>query len=275
MYSYGWLVYLRKEADTGSVGTGSRDYGYLDSGSMAMRKKLLVIICACCLAASLAGCKAEEEIVNVPTPKIEQQTVVLEREKSAPEHYFEVTGNGEIIAVPDFATITLRVSGAGETAEEASAVCQGEAQKLIGAVISLHILKHNIQQRGMEIVPVTDETGKSPSSYLATDVIILTITQVGRTEQIIASLVDAGDNELISVTYSITESSEAYRNALSAAIDDARGKAETLADKTDVRLGDVIGIVETAFDETKLIGVAFESSAIAVNAQVTVRYKIG
>ena len=77
------------------------------------------------------------------------------------------------------------------------------------------------------------------------------------------------------MTYSITESSEAYRNALSAAIDDARAKAETLADKTGVRLGDVIGIVETAFDETKLIGVAFESSAIAVNAQVTVRYKIG
>ena len=89
-----------------------------------MGKKLLVIICAVCLAASLAGCKAEDEIVNVPTPKIEQQTVVLEREKSAPEHYFEVTGNGEIIAAPDFATITLRVSGAGETAEEASGVCQ-------------------------------------------------------------------------------------------------------------------------------------------------------
>ena len=79
----------------------------------------------------------------------------------------------------------------------------------------------------------------------------------------------------VSVTYSITESSEAYRSALSAAIEDARSKAETLAESTGVRLGEVIGIVETAFDETKLIGVAFESSAIAVNAQVTVRYKIG
>ena len=240
-----------------------------------MGKKLLALVCAGCLAASLAGCKAEEEIVNVPTPKIEQQTVVLEREKSAPEHYFEVTGNGEIIAAPDFATVTLRVSGAGETAEEASAACQEEAQKLIGAAISLYILKHNIQQRGLEIVSVADETGKNPTTYLATDVITLTITQVARTEQIIASLVDAGDNELVSVTYSITDSSEAYRNALSAAIDDARAKAETLAEKTGARLGDVIGIVETAFDETKLIGVAFESSAIAVNAQVTVQYKIG
>ena len=240
-----------------------------------MGKKLLALVCAGCLAASLAGCKAEEEIVNVPTPKIEQQTVVLEREKSAPEHYFEVTGNGEIIAAPDFATVTLRVSGAGETAEEASAACQEEAQKLIGAAISLYILKHNIQQRGLEIVSVADETGKNPTTYLATDVITLTITQVARTEQIIASLVDAGDNELVSVTYSITDSSEAYRNALSAAIDDARAKAETLAEKTGARLGDVIGIVETAFDETKLIGVAFESSAIAVNARVTVQYKIG
>ena len=240
-----------------------------------MGKRLWLIICAGCLAAFLAGCKAEEEIVNVPTPKIEQQTVVLEREKSAPEHYFEVTGNGEIIAVPDFATVTLRVSGAGETAEEASVACQEEAQKLISAVISLNILKNRIQQRGLEIVSVTDETGKNPQTYVATDVITLTITQVSRTEQIVASLVDAGDNELVSVTYSITESSEAYRNALSAAIEDARSKAETLADSTGVRLGEVIGIVETAFDETKLIGVAFESSAIAVNAQVTVRYKIG
>ena len=240
-----------------------------------MVKKRLLIFCAGCFAVLLTGCKAEEEIVNVPTPKIEQQTVVLEREKSAPEHYFEVTGNGEIIAAPDFATVTMRVAGAGETAEEASAACQEEAQKLVSAVISLHILKNNIQQRGQEIVAVPDETGKNPPTYLATDVVTLTITQVGRTEQIVTSLVDAGDNELISVTYSITDSSEAYRNALSAAIDDARSKAETLAGSTGVRLGDVIGIVETAFDETKLIGVAFESSAIAVNAQVTVRYKIG
>ncbi|MBR0444289.1 MAG: SIMPL domain-containing protein [Clostridia bacterium] len=240
-----------------------------------MNKQILPIICAVCLTALLTGCKAEDEIVNVPTPKIEQQTVVLEREKSAPEHYFEVTGNGEIIAVPDFATVTLRVTGSGETAEEASAACQEEAQKLNSAAISLHILKHNLQQRGIEIVPVTDETGKNPTTYLASDVITLTITQVGRTEQIVAALVDAGNNELVGVTYSIAESSEAYRNALSAAIDDARSKAETMAESTGVRLGDVIGIVETAFDETKLIGVAFESSAIAVNAQVTVRYKIG
>ena len=236
--------------------------------------RMLLLAAAVILGTLLGGCKAEEEIVNVPTPKVEQQTILLEREKEPAEHYFEVVGNGEILAAPDFATLTMRASTQGETAEAAAAVCQEEVQKLIDAAEQFRISKNDIVQSGIEIEPKYAEDETTVTAYQASDVLTITIRVVSRTETILTSLVDAGNYEVQSLTYSITESSEAYRQALATALDDAKGKAEALAESAGVHLGDVIGISETAYDETKLIGMAFESSAIAVNAQVTVRFKI-
>ena len=89
------------------------------------------------------------------------------------------------------------------------------------------------------------------------------------------TLSDVSLYEFSSITYSITEASEAYRQALVVATEDALAKATVLAESTGVALGAVVGIVETEYDDSKLIGVAYESTAIAVAAEVTVRYRIG
>lgn len=226
----------------------------------------------CLMLVLCMGCKAQDEIGNVPTPKPEKQTVVVNQELEEPDHYIEVVGNGEIIASPNFATITLGVAAKGDTAEIASAACQEEAQKAIAAATGLRIAREQITLRGVEIEPKLKANSDTVSHYAATDVVTVVIKRVEQAEMLLATLMDAGNFEFRSITYSLTDVSEAYQQALIAATKDAYTKATVLAEATGVKLGRVIGVKETPYE---FIGENFESSAIAVSAQITVCYDIG
>ena len=67
---------------------------------------------------------------------------------------------------------------------------------------------------------------------------------------------------------------EEERRGLAAAMADAHEKGSVLAEASGVELGEVIGVVEQPYDESKLIGVDFESSSIVVSADVIVTYLI-
>ena len=56
---------------------------------------------------------------------------------------------------------------------------------------------------------------------------------------------------------------------------DAQEKAGVLAESAGVRIQSVVRVEEQPYDESKLVGVDFESSAIAVTAKVIVTYLIG
>jgi len=240
-----------------------------------MKQRCLRFAAFCCLAlVPMIGCKAQEDIGNVPTPKPEKQTVVVNHELEKPEHYIQVVGNGEIIASPDFATIMLGVAVKGDTAETASAACQEEVKKAIAAATGMRIARDKISMRGVEIEPKLKPNSDAVSHYAATDVVTVIIQQVTQAESILTAMLDAGNFELRSITYSLTESSDAYQRALVAATADALAKATVLAESTGAKLGKVIGITETAYDSNTLIGGSFESSTIAVTAQITVRYEI-
>ena len=55
---------------------------------------------------------------------------------------------------------------------------------------------------------------------------------------------------------------------------DAHEKAAVLAEASGASLGRVAGIVEQPYDESKLVGVDFESSSIVVTADVVVTFLI-
>ena len=128
--------------------------------------------------------------------------------------------------------------------------------------------------RGVEIEPKLKPNSDAVSHYAATDAVTVVTERVTEVKTLLAAVMDAGSFELHGITYSLTESSEAYRTALVAATKDAYEKAVVLAEATGANLGKVIGVTETDYDDSTLAGENFESSAIAVNAQITVRYEI-
>ena len=57
---------------------------------MKRLKGVCALFAATAVLLAAAGCKSQEEIVNVPTPKPERQTVVVNNEAAEAEHWIEV-----------------------------------------------------------------------------------------------------------------------------------------------------------------------------------------
>ena len=238
------------------------------------RIRILILLLAAALLVCCFGCKAEEEIKPLPTPQPSGPDVIVNNEQYPPEHVIEVSGHGEFIATPDYATITLSVQGAAETAEAASANCEENKQSVLEVATSLGVRRSDIVSAGATITPQQREADGAIVGYSATESIIITAHDVTTANSVVSGIIDASVCELKSVTYSLLDSSAAYQKALVSAMEDALLKAQTLAEAGGVTVGVVISVSETEREDSNLGGMAFESSAIAVPAHVRVQYLI-
>lgn len=220
-----------------------------------------------------AACKAEDDITPGPTAQPEQPDVIVNNELAPDEHTIQVAGRGEVIAAPDFSTITIVVQGSGSTSEEAALKCEERVQQVSEIAAAQGVLPKNITTAGATLSTQQRESDGAIIGYVATDTITITLTDVSKVNGVLSPIIDAGITESYEATYSLTDASAAYSEALAAAMADAYEKASSIAEAGNVTLGSIASAIETP-GEDQLVGVAFESSAIAVSAQVTVVYVI-
>ncbi len=220
------------------------------------------------------GCKAQEEITYVPTPKPASDRVIIEHVTEAPDHSVSVNGYGEVLAKPDFASISLAAVTSAETAEGASALCADMVDRLFELAVTNGISQRDVTIQGIDLTPVLGTDANSITGYIATQPILLTVRNVDTATALRSAAIDAGAKETSAITYSITDTSAAYLSALSLALSDAESKALTIAETSGVRLGAIIGVTEGNKPDNSLIGVTFASSAIVVSADVVVLYDI-
>ena len=244
-----------------------------------MKKRVILPLLAAAMGLCLAyGCKAQEEIQNVPTPKpastASVETIYLHQDKEETERTVEVTGNGTFYAEPDYAAIRLGVTVTGGTAEEASTLCTEKLQQITDAAGGMHIGSKNIDTTDVEIEARLAENGEDVADYRAKAAVTVTVRNMANLGAIMTTLMDAGATET-TVTFSLEDATAAYGEALTEAMADARSKADTLAEASEAKVKSVVSVVEQPYDESALTGIAFESSTIEVNATVRVTYLIG
>lgn len=240
------------------------------------KNRLLKAALALVLAAVMlpfAACKAEDDITPGPTAQPEQPDVIVNNELAPDEHTIQVTGSGEVIAAPDFSTITISVQGSGPTSEEAALKCEERVKQVTEIAAAQGILPKNMTTAGATLSTHQRESDGAITGYVATDTITIMLTDVSKVNGVLSPIIDAGITESYEATYSLTDASAAYSEALAAAMVDAYAKASSIAEAGNVTLGSIASAVETP-GEDQLVGIAFESSAIAVSAQVTVVYVI-
>lgn len=240
------------------------------------KKTIRLLLCAAVItlmAGSLAACKEEGDIVPGPTAKPEQPTVIVNNEAIPPDHTIVVSGYGEVIAEPDFATINIVTVGASATSEEASSLCETMTAQVKEIAGAQNVLMKNLTVSGVTLSSTTRESDGVVTGYTARQTITIIETNVFRVNAILSPIIDARITESYEVTYSLTDASAAYAGALAAAIADAKEKAEAIALASNVALDQVLLVTEAPL-ENQLVGVAFKSSSIAVDANLTVTYSI-
>jgi len=235
--------------------------------------QLLLVTLALVGLTAFAGCKADSEITPGPTAKPEQPTVIVNNDLEKDTHTIAVNGFGEVIAVPDFSTITIVVVANSETAEEAAAKCEQLTAQVKEIATAQGVQSANLSAAGVTLSSNQRESDGAITGYVARDTITITIKDVSKVNTVLSPIIDAHITESYEATYSLLDASAAYNGALAAAMADAQEKAKAIAEGGGVALGAIVSVSETPV-ENNLVGVAFKSSEIAVSANLTVTYSI-
>jgi uncharacterized protein YggE len=167
-----------------------------------------------------------------------------------------VTGTGAVSSVPDNAEVSFGVETRGASAQAATRANAVELRRVIDAVKRAG--GQNVRTSSVSLSPLAGEDGQV-TAYVAQNTVTATFA-VGKTGGAIDAAVAAGANQVYGPSLSASTAAALYRQALTAAVADARARAETLARAAGAELGAVTTIVESSSAPTPLYAAAKASS---------------
>jgi uncharacterized protein YggE len=171
----------------------------------------------------LAGCvtKAAENMATIVTSN--QQEGIW------------VTGLGKVTIKPDIANISLGVSSQEASVASAMAKTKDAMSKVVAAIKANNVQDKDIQTQQYNISPAytyNPQTGNQTiSGYQVTNIVNVKLRDTSSASTVISAVAEAGgDLTLIdSVTFTVEDPTQYYKEARQKAIEDADHKAQKLA----------------------------------------------
>ena len=162
-----------------------------------------------------------------------------------------VSGTGEARAEPDIATMTLGVETHGATVAAARADAARAADAVIAALRDGGVAEADIRTTYFSIGEVYDYSGERPviDGYSVSNTVTVTVRDIDATGALIDAAAAAGGDatRFSGISFGYDDPTEYTRVARELAVEDARGKAEQLAELTGVTLGEPLAISETSW----------------------------
>lgn len=198
-----------------------------------------------------------------------------------------VVGTGTVTATPDTAEWSFGVQTSGQTAAEALAANSTAMEKVVAALRGGGIAKEDLQTEQVSVYPRTSDDGLSIVGYDASNTVRATIHDLDRAGGLVDAAVAAGANQVYGPSLTVSDAEAQYAAAMDAAYDDARVRAEAIAEKAGLTLGAPVAIVEggggggplpyyaRAGAEMAAADVAVEPGTQDVGATLTITFAIG
>jgi len=153
-----------------------------------------------------------------------------------------VTGTGVVLAVPDRAQVSAGVETRAPTAKAALAANAAAMRKVLAALEGKG--GKNVTTQTVSLSSSFDDQGQ-PNGFVASNV-ASALTTLGNAGALIDAAVAAGANTVYGPSLSRSDADELYKQALTKAVDDARERAEILAEAAGRSLGRVTSISEAS-----------------------------
>jgi len=175
-----------------------------------------------------------------------------ERERKEP--IITVTGEGNAAVAPDLAVISLGVTETRKTAREALDVANGAMSAVIDALKRQGVAPRDLQTSGLSIQAQysypqnEDGTPKPPvlTGYVVSNTLTVRIRDLAKVGAIIDQAVTLGVNQGGDIRFTNENPAKTVTEARTEAVENAIGKARTLADAAGVKLGRILEITEAA-----------------------------
>lgn len=152
----------------------------------------------------------------------------------------QVSGNGEINAQPDRASVQLGVQTEAESAQDALQLNSKQMNAVIEALLEAGIEESDIQTQVLRLSPIynsADEpAARTLTGYRASNMVKVMVRDLNTLGDLLDTAVTAGGNSLDGIQFELSNQAELETAAREAAMRDAQQKAEQLAELAGVEL---------------------------------------
>lgn len=159
-----------------------------------------------------------------------------------------VTGEGEVMVVPDIATLSLGVEAQEATVAEAQSQANEAMDGVMAALTDNGVAEEDIQTQYFSIRQITRWVDEEEvvTGYRVTNMVTAKIRDIDNAGLIIDAVAEAGGDltRIDSIGFSVDDPSAYYEQARQDAMADANAKAEQLAELAGVTLGNPTYISE-------------------------------
>lgn len=184
----------------------------------------------------LNGTSLEVASAQTPEPDTTQRTIT-------------VPGTGTASGAPDLALVQVGVDITNTDVGAAVDEANQSMQDVIDALTEMGIAESNIQTTRFNVQqiqnnnPTTSQSADQPT-YEVTNIVQVRVTDTGQISDVIQTALDAGANRVYGLNFSLQNPGELTSEARIQAVEDARARAEELADALGVTLGELVSITE-------------------------------
>lgn len=189
-----------------------------------------------------------------------------------------VTGNGMMMAQPNYAQLQIEVMTREETVHEAQQKNAVILNQVIESLLSLNIPQQDIKTTVYNIIPTYDfiEGKQVFTGYEVINGISVKVNNISLVGTVIDTAVANGANRISSIQFKSSFEEWYYRQALSQALQDAYSKARTIAETMNLPLiPQPIEIVEERIEEPILYRSLATTNQVASTpiepGQITIR----
>lgn len=184
-----------------------------------------------------------------------------------PNRVISVTGQGQVSAPPDMATIQTGVVTEAPTAQEALTANNRAMEQVIGVLEDQDIEARDIQTTDFSVSPVYRRNGdeqkalqqqvqKRPDdrgppkivAYRVRNQVRVRVKELSELGNVLDALVQAGSNEISGISFGVEEPEPLLDTARRRAMENAKRRARTYAEAAGVEVGPVRTISEQPVD---------------------------
>lgn len=200
------------------------------------------------------------------------------------------TGNASVVIAPDFATVILGVNTQAETVAAAQEENAKQMASLIQALTAQGIGKEDMSTSYFNVNPIYDyntynaDGTQKNIGYRVENSLQVTIWNLDSISMVLDAAMAAGANQSYGLSFDSTKRGEAYDQALTAAVKEAKRKAAVLADAAEEPLGQLVSISEQSVGYSggygisskadSVTGTSVLSGTLTVEASVLVTYLV-
>jgi uncharacterized protein YggE len=225
--------------------------------TVPMKKWHLFVIAAMLMAISVSGCAG-----GAAAPVSSQGYLDT----------ITTTGHGEAYGKPDMAQVQFGYSAVDTSIGAALDASNAAVERIKQAMLQMGIAEEDIQTTNFSVWPEEqyDPMTGQPSGerkYRVENTIQVIIREIGKVADVIEAGLDNGANNVYGLTFSIDDTSEIAKQARSAAVADARQRAEQLASEIGATLGQARMVTEVSgYNASPVMRTAVEMAVVSAGA---------